>query len=63
MIHSDTPLIVEIILEGFGFRGQGTVSHPKKIVVFHFAATQILTECVDLVNKYQHNGNYRMIPF
>ena len=37
---------------------------PQKIFVdFHFAATQIFTECFDLVQISQHNGNYRMIPF
>ena len=36
---------------------------PKIFVDFHFAATQIFTECFDLVQISQHNGNYRMIPF
>ena len=38
-------------------------SPPKFFVDFHFAATQIFTECFDLVQISQHNGNYRMIPF
>ena len=29
MLHSDTPFIVEIILEGFRIREQSTVSNPK----------------------------------
>ena len=36
---------------------------PKNFVDFHFAATQIFTECFDLVQISQHNGNDRMIPF
>ena len=63
MLHSDTPLIVEIILEGFRIREQSMVRHPKHFVDFHVAAIQILIECSDLVNKSQHNGNYRMLPF
>ena len=35
----------------------------KNFVDFHCATTQIFTECFDLVQISQHNGNYRIIPF
>ena len=38
-------------------------SPPKNFVDFHFAATQIFTQCFDLVQISQHNGNYRIVPF
>ena len=64
MLHSNTPLIVAIITEGCRIWEQSTVSyHQKKFVDFHSAATQIFTECFNLVQIYQHNGNYRIIPF
>ena len=34
MLHSDTPLIVEMILEGFRIREQSTVSYPKQFCRF-----------------------------
>ena len=51
MLHSDTPLIVGIITEGCRIWEKSTVSHvppPKKkeiFVDFHFATTEIFTEC------------------
>ena len=59
MLHSDTPLIVEIISEGFAFESKVT---PKIFGDFHSAATQILTECFDLVNISRLNENYKMRP-
>ena len=63
MLHLDTPLSFAILSESCHIWEQSTVSHPKKFCRFHFAATQIFTECFDLVQISQHNGNYRMIPF
>ena len=57
MLHSDTPLIVEIISEGFRIQEQSIVSRPKFCVDFHFEATQILTKCFDLVNISRHEDN------
>ena len=60
---SEPPLIVEIITEGFRICEQSTVSHPKIYFVdFHSAATQILTECFDLVNISRLNEIYKMRP-
>ena len=63
MLHLDTPLSFAILSETCRIWKQSTVSHPKKFVDSHYAATQIFTECFDLVQISQHNGNYRMIPF
>ena len=63
MLHLDTPLIVAIITEGCGIWEQSTISHPQNFLDFHSAGTQIFTECFNLVQIYQHNGNYKMIPF
>ena len=63
MLHLDTPLSFAILSESCRIWEQSAVSHPKFFVDFHFAATQIFTECFDLVQISQHNENYRMIPF
>ena len=62
MLHSDTPFIVAIITEGCRIFKKSTVSNPQVFIDFHFAATQIFTECV-FVHISQHDGDYRMIAF
>ena len=63
MLHSDIPLIVIMLSEGFRIRKHITVSHPlPQNVDVYSAATQILTECFDLVNISQHYEKYRMRP-
>ena len=63
MLHLDTPLSFATITEGCRILEQSAVSHLQKIIDFHCAETQILTECFDFVQISQHNGNYRMVPF
>ena len=63
MLHSDTPLIVEIITEGCRIWEKSTVSHPQKFCRFSLRGNTIFHRMLFSVHKTQHNGNYRMIPF
>ena len=46
MLHSDTPLIVENILEGFRIREQSTVSHPKKFCQFSLRGNRNIDQMI-----------------
>ena len=64
MLHLDTPLIVGIFIKNLShLKAKYGKSPPKNFVDFYFAATEIFTECFDLVHISQLNGNYKMIPF
>ena len=58
MLHSGTPLIVAIIMNGCRIWKKSTVSNPHKILSMSASKQQIFTECFYFAHIPQHHGNF-----